>query len=277
VTASIRIETAKPVAYDSPDHLEPWGTARDNSVDRRFNRKLFHYLPPHRLRVLDIGCAGGGFVKSVLDAGGFAVGIEGSDYSRKHRRAEWATIPGHLFTADATEPFRLLETTNGQDRPLRFNVVTAWEFFEHIAEEGLAGVVGNIQNHLDRPGIVLASIAPYEDIVNDVRLHQCVHEKDWWVATFARLGLQRLEAVERYFHFDWVRGGPGHASFTIALGRVRGSAAEPERLRLFTRLYTPYEALRHLRRWARRHQPAAAAPFSASAANEESSHHASGQ
>ena len=48
-------------------------------------------------------------MKSILDAGGFAVGVEGSDYSQRHKRAEWATIPDHLFTTDATVPFQLSE------------------------------------------------------------------------------------------------------------------------------------------------------------------------
>src|SRR4051794_1825047 len=127
--ATITIETQKPVAYDSPDHIQPVGTALDNSTSRRFNRKLFDYIPPREVRLLDIGCSGGGQVKSILDDGGFAVGIEGSDYSRKKKRAEWATIPGHLFTADVTVPFTLSEEDGAGGRsPLRFNVITAWEF-----------------------------------------------------------------------------------------------------------------------------------------------------
>src|SRR5262249_488147 len=106
VNSPMRLETSKPVAYDSPDHLGPVGTANDNTTNPRFNRKLFAYLPD--VRLLDIGCAGGGLVKSIIDDGGFAVGIEGSDYSKQRRRAEWATIPDRLFTADAAGAFRPL-------------------------------------------------------------------------------------------------------------------------------------------------------------------------
>ena len=101
----ITISTRSPVAKDSLDHLYPHGTANDNSVLPSFNTKLFNRWPEPR--VLDIGCAGGGMVKSIVDDGGFAVGIEGSNYSQKHKRAEWATIPDNLFTADATRPFTL--------------------------------------------------------------------------------------------------------------------------------------------------------------------------
>jgi 2-polyprenyl-3-methyl-5-hydroxy-6-metoxy-1,4-benzoquinol methylase len=79
--ADIRVVTDKPVALDSPDHLHPWGTTRDNSVNLAFNRRLSWWIPASMLRVLDLGCAGGEFVKSILDLGGISIGIEGSDYS----------------------------------------------------------------------------------------------------------------------------------------------------------------------------------------------------
>lgn len=58
------VNTEKPVAYDSPDHLAPWGTGRDNSVDHRFNGKLINWILPYDLRLLDLGCSGGGQVRS---------------------------------------------------------------------------------------------------------------------------------------------------------------------------------------------------------------------
>ena len=217
---SIRIETEKPVAYDSPDHIQPHGTANDNTTQPRFNRKLEAPDPRADVRLLDLGCSGGGLVKSILDDGGFAVGVEGSDYSRKIGRAEWATIPDHLFTADATVPFRLAEEVEpGRWEDLRFNVVTAWEFFEHIGEDGVAGVVANILRHLAPGGFLLASIATYPDVVNGVALHQTVHQKPWWVSTFARLGMQHQPDLENYFRFDMVNGEPHGPSFTIALSR----------------------------------------------------------
>jgi methyltransferase family protein len=73
--------TDKPVAYDSPDHVTPWGTSRDNSVSPLFNAKLGRWIPPEEMSVLDLGCAGGGFIKSLHDMGCFGIGIEGSDFS----------------------------------------------------------------------------------------------------------------------------------------------------------------------------------------------------
>jgi SAM-dependent methyltransferase len=254
---TITIEARKPVAYDSPDHVCPLGTAQDNTTHRRFNRKLLGYIPPGKLKLLDIGCAGGGLVKSILDAGGFAVGIEGSDYCLKTRRAEWATVPDHLFTADATEPFALFEESPaGGRRPLLFNVITAWEFFEHIAEPQIAGVVENIRRHLAPSGIVLASIATFPTVIDGFTLHQTVHEKPWWVAQFSRLGLDQRADVERYFHYDWLRGSPDRDpnwwSFPIALARAGEATIDADRLRTLTRQNVPYEVARSVYRLRRR-------------------------
>ena len=90
---AVEVLTQKPVALDSPDHLMPWGTRQDNSTNLQFNLKLARWLPLETLSVLDLGCSGGGFVKSVLDMGCLAVGLEGSDYSQVRARTEWATIP----------------------------------------------------------------------------------------------------------------------------------------------------------------------------------------
>ncbi len=228
--SAIFIETKKAVAYDSPDHLQPYGTAQDNTTNRRFNQKLFDYIPPQEVRLLDIGCSGGGLVKSILDEGGFAVGIEGSDYSKRHRRAEWATIPDHLFTADATEPFQLSWDSEGQKEPLRFNVITAWELFEHIAEDRLPKLITNVTQHLAKGGILLASIATFDDIINGVQLHQTIHRKKWWIDFFARNGLSRARDVESYFHFDMLRGTPIGPSFTIALSKSGESPIHSHKL-----------------------------------------------
>src|SRR6185295_10711220 len=110
-------------------------TIRDNSRNARFNRRLDEVLGSRgAYSLLDLGCAGGGLVRSVLEDGHDAVGLEGSDISRRERSGDWATIPYHLFTCNIVKPFRVLRA-NG--RPARFTVVTAWEVLEHIPERDL--------------------------------------------------------------------------------------------------------------------------------------------
>lgn len=230
--SNLEIITDKPIAYDSPDHIQPWGTARDNSTNEEFNRKLTWWLPNSQLRVLDIGCSGGGFVKSILDGGAFAVGVEGSDLSKRTKRAEWATIPGNLFTADATVPFQLVERhSNGERSPLVFNVITAWEFIEHIHERDLPAVFQNMSRHLEQNGVIILSISPNSDVINGVQLHQTIQGVPWWINKLTELGFENHPRAVEFFAEHFVRGG-GNApnSFHVVLTRVGESLPFQERV-----------------------------------------------
>lgn len=216
------VRAEREVALLSNDHLHPWGTRRDNSVNRRFNDKLYRLYPPSRqLCVMDLGCSGGGFVKSCHDDGCRAIGLEGSDFSKHHRRAEWRTIPELLFTCDITRPFEVLTEESGKWQRLLFDVVTAWEVIEHIAEPDLAQVADNVKQHLAPGGLWIMSVSTIDDVVDGIRLHQTVKGKPWWQTRFAELGLVHHEPYVRYFNTQFVRGkkygAPG--SFHLVLSR----------------------------------------------------------
>jgi hypothetical protein len=204
----ITIETAKPVAVDSLDHTQPLGTIADNSKNPKFNAKLYELIPAKEVRLLDLGCAGGGLVRSILEDGGFAVGVEGSDISRNSKRAEWGIIPDWLFTADCTEPFQLC---NG--KPLKFNVVTGWEFLEHIPQEKLPAVAENIRRHADPDALFIGSISRKAE-----PHHATVHDKGWWASFLAGEGISRSLGLESHFGDDLVRGhaDPESHSFSFA-------------------------------------------------------------
>lgn len=210
----MRIVTSKPIAIDSPDHLIPNGTKNDNSVNPAFNQRLYEIIPATNVRLLDLGCSGGGLVRSILDDGGFAVGIEGSDYSLSSGRAEWATIPDNLFTADVTERFSLYDDS-GTKMMLRdawFNVVTAWEFFEHIPVMKIRAVCENILRHLDPDGFFIGSIATHWD----GPYHVTIQQKPWWIAKFVEFGLVHAPDIEQHFGEDVVR----REGFTLALRKA---------------------------------------------------------
>ncbi len=220
----ISVHTTKPVALDSPDHLVPRGTLNDNSVHPEFNRLLYDLISAHEIRLLDLGCAGGGFVKSILDDGGFAIGIEGSNLSKKTGRAEWATIPNFLFTADITDPFFVRCGSISLD----FNIVTAWEFFEHIATNRLDQVMRNIKRHLDPDGYLIGSICPLYDFNHGIALHQTVAPRPWWEEFFRHHGFESCPDLESHFGDDWIRGPksaqPVPPSFLIVLRLTKGAS-----------------------------------------------------
>lgn len=56
----IELKTNYPLATSSPDFISPWGTRRDNSRNPRFNKKIYRLFPNKVIRVLDLGCSGGG-------------------------------------------------------------------------------------------------------------------------------------------------------------------------------------------------------------------------
>lgn len=209
----ISVTTDHPVALDSLDHIYPYATAYDNSVLASFNTKLFQIVPHPRL--LDIGCAGGGLVRSIILDGGFAVGLEGSDYSQRVQRAEWVTVPDNLFTADVTKPFEICE--NGI--PSKFNVITSWEFFEHISEESVEMVLDNVAQHLSDDGIFIVSISTEDMGLSDERInedgsvvpegiqfHVNVQDEEWWLFKFSEYGFVIDENLTQFFNPDWVRG-----------------------------------------------------------------------
>jgi 2-polyprenyl-3-methyl-5-hydroxy-6-metoxy-1,4-benzoquinol methylase len=184
VSVPICVRTDHRVAVDSPDHVQPRGTALDNSRNHRFNRKLYRLCGAidRPVRILDLGCAGGGFVRDCLCDGHVAVGIEGSDYSARWGRAEWPLLGGRcLFTADITRPFEVVSVEGPASTPLTFDVVSLWEVLEHVREVDLPVVVRNILSHLEPGGLVIASISREE-----LPHHQTVRDESWWTAMFLK-------------------------------------------------------------------------------------------
>jgi SAM-dependent methyltransferase len=204
------VKAERSVAVDSPDHISPWGTRRDNSRSRRFNQKLYSLfnsdINPNPFWILDMGCSGGGFVKDCLDDGCLAMGLEGSDYSKRLGRAEWRTIPEYLFTADITYPFQIQGEFDDGVFPIQFDIITSWEVIEHIAEPSLKPLAENVLKHLKPGGLWIMSITPVEHTVCGVKLHQTVKPRDWWIAKFRELGFEHREAYVRYFNTHFVRG-----------------------------------------------------------------------
>jgi 2-polyprenyl-3-methyl-5-hydroxy-6-metoxy-1,4-benzoquinol methylase len=205
-----QIETNHPVALKSLDHLSPSGTANDSYYNHKFNLKLLELFERRPISVLDIGCAGGGMVKTFIDMDQIAVGIEGSDFSQIRRRSAWRFIPDNLFTADATYPFTM--RINGE--PFKFDVVTVWEFMEHINVKDLPAVFDNIDRHLKADGLIIGTINTRAAL-----RHQTVKERGWWFDLFEQYGFIYDKALVEHFGNDWVRNAVG--SFRIVMRRTQ--------------------------------------------------------
>lgn len=212
-----KLVTNNPVAIESPDHLstlgpEPTGgPTKDNSKNPNFNRKLYNLFKGNLLWILDLGCSGGGFVEDCLNDGHIAIGLEGSDYSLIRKRAAWATIPESLFTCDCTKPFQI----EYENKPVEdFDVVTSWEFAEHIPAKDWPQLCDNVRNHLKLEGLWILSVSQCPG-----DMHQLIKSKDWWVDMFEKEGFINQQDLVQYFDKDFVR--TDDMSFHLVLKRAR--------------------------------------------------------
>jgi 2-polyprenyl-3-methyl-5-hydroxy-6-metoxy-1,4-benzoquinol methylase len=212
-----------PIAYESLDFLNPWGTAQNNSVNPRFNEKCYKLFSDVEmpLKVLDMGCSGGGFVKNCVDDGCIAIGVEGSDYSQKLKRAEWKSIPDKLFTCDITKPFNIKMKNGNEFTNLKFDLVTCWEVMEHIKEADIEKIALNVKELILPTGLWIMSISTVDDFVNGVNLHETVKPANWWIEKFELLGLHHRADLVSYFSEQYIRGNRynGPNSFHLILSK----------------------------------------------------------
>ena len=94
----IKVITDHPIAYDSPDHIQPWGTARDNSTNEEFIKQTEQWFNNEPFKTLDIGCSGGQLTVDYANRGHLAVGIEGSDYSIDFLLSHFSNVLRYFFT-----------------------------------------------------------------------------------------------------------------------------------------------------------------------------------
>ena len=201
--SSILLKTDFPVAYESLDHLNPFGTIQDNTRSYPFFekcRKLFG----DKMSFLDLGCSGGGLVFDFALNGCLAIGLEGSDWSKKMKRANWRTIPENLFTCDISKPFDLVDSKTQMVHS--FDVISCWEVMEHIPESSLEILLCNVKKHLRRDGVFVGSIS--KDTSDP--LHVTVHDNSWWIDKFQSSGFVIDIGYSGEFEFhEFCRGVKG--------------------------------------------------------------------
>ncbi|TAN35807.1 MAG: class I SAM-dependent methyltransferase [Verrucomicrobia bacterium] len=214
--APMACSTAHPVAFESPDHLAPKGTAENNSTNKKFvlhmDAKLSREFGRENLRFMDLGCSGGQLVADFMKLQWSSVGLEGSDFSLKQRRANWARLAGtHLFTCDITKPYQVEQG----GCPARFHLITAWEVMEHIATSDIGSVFNNIVKHLEVGGYFIASTTETTDIHNGLELHQTRWTNATWCA-YVHDHFSELEPVDVGLKiYQYVRYNFRHPSFLV--------------------------------------------------------------
>lgn len=213
---TVKVITDYPVAFESPDHLAPKGTAENNSTNKKFilhmDQLLNKAFSGQTLYCLDLGCSGGQMVKDFLDLRWGGVGLEGSDYSLKRKRANWRELGNrNLFTSDITKPFQI----EINESRAQFHLITAWEVMEHIGTPDLIQVFRNISDHLQPGGYFIASTTSTSDIHEGIELHQTQWENSQW-RSFVETNFPELEYVDVGLKiYEFVRYNFLHPSFLI--------------------------------------------------------------
>lgn len=167
--------TDYPFCYDSADYKEPLGSAHDYHSNTKFIDRietLFRYRP---ISMIDLGCANGSQVVEFIKRGHDAAGIDGSDYGVKNKTGGWGTNPDNFFNADLTKPFSLVKKI-GSWVEHTFDLITAWDVLEHIAESDLPQFFQNIKNHTDQHSLCFFGIAMFP--CGDY--HRTVQNEQWW-------------------------------------------------------------------------------------------------
>lgn len=179
--SGFKVESEHPVATESLDHKFPAGTKNDNSTSKKFVMEMQERLNSWNHSVLDLGCSGGQMVRDFIGIGWHGVGIEGSDYSRLHGRANWPELDGiNLFTCDITKPFTVTHHMVSGGRPYEFGLITMWDVIEHISERDLYTVFDNVIKHLKPGGIFVATTSEQsakDNAGNELHVTRWSHDK----------------------------------------------------------------------------------------------------
>lgn len=184
------------IFYCRPDGS--WDTYRGTSHAWEGNAivaRILSSLLPNRGRVCDIGCGSGNFVGYMLDAGWDAVGVDISDSGKKHARDK--DVANRIMVADITK----------RDHPERgYDLVTAWDFWEHVWPSDLDDLIAAVYRMLKLGGVHAAVICTrgsterdyvYEKGVRTSREnswllvagHVHVRRWFWWARKFKEHGL----------------------------------------------------------------------------------------
>lgn len=148
----IFLKTDYLVAYDSPDHINPYGGTQQDFTDGTAFALYLQELYPGRQTLIDLGTATGWVPLTMRKMGMLSVGLEGSDVAKNNKLGAWLWSPDIVRTCDISRPFDIIDKNNER---FKFDFVTSWGVFEHIHPARMDILWGNVKNlmHFDSIGI----------------------------------------------------------------------------------------------------------------------------
>lgn len=212
----ITLKTNKPIAIDSPDHLNPAGCSNDNNSNLTYIQQIKNYFNKPILNVLDLGCAGGQIVADHISLGDVAVGLEGSSHALNGSGiSNWKKYYNkNLFLCDITEPFECIDLDK---KLIKFDVIQMWDVLEHIPEQKLPQLLTNIFNHLKDDGIFLGAISQQYDPIR----HISVFSKEKWTIIFNNSNFTLDPCIVNVYPRIVCDGSPGMEGFSFSAKKLK--------------------------------------------------------
>lgn len=207
----IKVTTNKNIAYDSLDHMYPFGVVRDNNSSEYYVNEVKNHFNGDKISVMDLGCAGGQIIVDHHLLGDLSVGLEGSSnvFSGVGKENWEKLFNKNLFLCDITEPFDI----SVDESTVSFDYIQMWEVLEHIPENKLEVLLANIKKHLKKNGIFCGSIATY---VCPSGTHVSIFSKQKWIQIFKDNGFEMGEYIFEYLPRSVSHGDEGFV-FTAKL------------------------------------------------------------
>lgn len=181
----ITLKTDYPLAFDSLDHLNPYGCVQDSNTNKEYIAEVKCYFNNNTIKLLDIGCAGGQLMIDHHLIGDLAVGLEGSSHAIYGKGKEnWNKYQNKvLFLCDAARPYEIYQDKN----LVKFDYIQSWEVIEHIPGDRLDTFFTNIKNHLNDSGLFCGSIATTPCSSGN---HVSLLPLNGWIEKFKKNGLE---------------------------------------------------------------------------------------
>lgn len=143
-----------PVALDSPDHTDPYGTIQDFTDGKPFAEHLTKHFPEKR-RLIDLGTATGTVPMTMRELGMLSIGLEGSDTPKIQKLGAWGEMPDIVRTCDISRPFHII---GEKGNLIKFDFITSWDVIEHIHPDRLNILFENIKSLMNKKSIGIFNI-----------------------------------------------------------------------------------------------------------------------
>jgi len=155
----MKVVTKHPWCVSSADFLQPIGAVNDDTTNNEYINTIEEHFQGKKISSLELGCAGGQIVADLINHGHDAYGLEGTPYPLELGRPAWSQYYNtRLFHCDLSKPFRLLDE-QGED--YQFDLISHWEFLEHLPTDCLKYFHAKLYLHLKDEGVVLCGICPW--------------------------------------------------------------------------------------------------------------------